>query len=128
MRPLHYAWTWLVAGLVLLVIGLVAALEPVPTTVAVTFNDKFIHTTGFLVFMVWFCGIFEARRAPVLAIALSSYGILIELLQSLTPTRQAEALDVVADVAGVLLGWALSTAGFSRWCATLESWFVRPDP
>ena len=112
----------------LLAIGLVAALEPVPTAVAVTFNDKFIHTTGFLVFMVWFGGVFESRFAPWVALALSSYGVLIEVLQSLTPTRSAEALDVVADVVGVLLGWVLSRAGFSRWCATLESWFVRRDP
>jgi VanZ family protein len=128
MLPLRYARTWLVAGLILLAIGLVAALEPVPSAVAVTFNDKFIHITGFLVFMVWFGGIFEGRFAPVIAAALSSYGILIELLQSLTPTRSAEALDVVADVVGVLLGWALSAAGLSRWCAKIESWLVRPGP
>ena len=128
MLPLRYARIWLVAGLVLLVIGLVAALEPVPTAVAVTFNDKFIHTTGFLVFMLWFGGVFESRFAPLVAVALSSYGVLIELLQSLTPTRSAEALDVVADVAGVLVGWALSAAGLSRWCVKLESWLVRPGP
>lgn len=128
MLPLRYAWTWLVAGLVLLIIGLVAALSPVPSVVAVTLNDKLIHAAGFLVFMLWFGGVFETRFAPVVVVALSAYGLLIELLQSLTPTRQAETLDLVADVAGVLLGWALSAAGLSRWCVKLESWLVRQNP
>ena len=60
--------------------------------------------------------------------ALSGYGLLIELLQMLTPTRQAEVMDLVADVAGVLLGWLLCTAGFARWCRTVESWFANPHP
>lgn len=128
MLPLRYAWTWLAAGLLLLAIGLVAALEPVPSLVAVTLNDKLIHLTGFLFFMLWFGGVFQTRLAPVVVVALSSYGLLIELLQSLTPTRSAEFLDLVADVAGVLLGWALSAAGLSRWCVKLESWLVRPSP
>ena len=128
MLPLRYARTWLVAGLVLLAFGLVSALSPVPAVVGAVFNDKLLHATGFLVFMLWFGGVIEARFAPFLVVGLSSYGLLIELLQSLTPARQAEVLDLVADVAGVLLGWVLSAAGFSRWCGKLESWFARLKP
>ena len=65
---------------------------------------------------------------PAVALALAAYGLLIELLQGLTRTRQAEELDLVADVAGILLGWLLSTAGLSRWCTKLESWLARPNP
>ncbi len=128
MQPLRYAWAWLLGGVVLLVAGLVSALSPVQSFVPLALNDKAIHAAGFAVFMVWFGGIFQARVAPVLVVALVSYGLLIELLQSLTVTRQAESLDLAADVAGVLLGWALSAAGLSRWCATLESWFVPQKP
>jgi|CXWL01.1.fsa_nt_gi VanZ family protein len=128
MLPLRYARTWLVAGLVLLALGLVSALSPVPSVLPLTLNDKLIHMAGFLFFMLWFGGVFEVRFAPVVVVALSAYGLLIELLQSLTPTRQAETLDLIADVSGVLLGWVLSAAGLSRWCVKLESWLVRPSP
>lgn len=128
MLPLRYAWAWLVAGLMLLALGLVSALSPMLSVVPLSLNDKLMHTAAFLFFMLWFGGVFETRFAPVVVVALSAYGLLIELLQSLTPTRQAEPLDLVSDVAGVLLGWVLSAAGLSRWCVKLESWFARPSP
>ncbi|MDH4133014.1 MAG: hypothetical protein OEV95_14550 [Gemmatimonadota bacterium] len=92
------------------------------------FNDKLLHTVGFLAFMVWFGGVFERRFLPGVALALALYGLLIEVLQGLTVTRQAEGLDLVADLAGILLGWLLSAAGLSRWCTKLESWLPRPNP
>lgn len=127
MLPLRYARAWLLSGLLLLGAGLVSALTPPPGGIELL-NDKFVHVTGFMAFMVWFGGIFERRYLPRVALALASYGLLIELLQSLTSTRQGEALDLVADVAGILLGWLLSAAGLSRWCTILESWFVPPNP
>jgi VanZ family protein len=127
MLPLRYARFWLVAGLLLLGVGFASALAPPPAGLA-SLNDKLLHTAGFLVFMVWFGGVFERRFLPAVALALAAYGLLIELLQGLTHTRQAEELDLVADVAGILLGWLLSTAGLSRWCTKLESWLARPNP
>ncbi len=128
MQPLRYARAWLVAGAILLVFGLLSALSPVQSLMPVSMNDKLVHALGFLFFMLWFGGVFQVRFAPALVVGLASYGILIEVLQSFTPTRQAEFPDLVADLAGILLGWALSAAGFSRWCATLESWLVPQKP
>ena len=127
MLPLRYARFWLVAGLLLLGVGFASALAPPPAGL-VSLNDKLLHTAGFLVFMVWFGGIFERRFLPAVALDLAAYGLLIELLQGLTHTRQAEELDLVADVAGILLGWLLSAAGLSRWCTTLESWLAPRNP
>jgi len=128
LLPLRYPRSWLTAGLLLLVIGLVAALTSVPAAVTLTVNDKLIHLLGFVGLMVWFGGIFQPRLGPMLVVGLSAYGLLIELLQSLTVTRQAEGLDLLADVVGVLLGWLLSAAGLSRWCTKLESWFGIRNP
>lgn len=127
MLPLRYAWAWLAAGILILALGLASALLPVSSSMP-SLNDKLVHTAGFLGFMVWFGGVFERRRLPWVALGLGAYGLLIELLQSLTPTRQAEGLDLAADVAGILLGWLLSLAGLSRWCTKLESWLARPSP
>jgi VanZ family protein len=127
MLPLRYARIWLVAGLLLLAFGLVSALSPPPPGL-VAVNDKLLHTAGFLAYMAWFGGVFERRFLPGVALLLAAYGLLIELLQGLTPIRQAEGLDLVADVAGILLGWLLSAAGLSHWCTKLESWLARPNP
>ena len=127
MLPLRYSWYWLAAGGVLLALGLASALLPLSSRIPVTLNDKLLHAVAFLSFMVWFGGIFKARSRPYVVVALAAYGMLIELLQSFTPTRQAEFLDLIADVLGILLGWAVTAAGASLWCAKLESWFVPPS-
>jgi VanZ family protein len=128
LLPLRYARAWLIAGLLLLVFGLVLALSTPPPSLALAIDDKLLHFAGFLGFMVWFGGVFQPRFAPLVVLGLSAYGLLIELLQSLTVTRQAEGLDLVADISGVLLGWLLCVAGLSRWCLKLESWFVSRQP
>lgn len=127
MLPLRYARTWLATGILILGIGLVLALAPGPGSLP-SLNDKVVHIAGFMAFMVWFGGIFSSRTMPLIALALAGYGLLIEVLQAFTPTRQAEGLDLGADVLGILLGWLASSAGLSRWCATLESWLARPNP
>lgn len=127
MQPLRYAWAWLLAGLLILAMGLASALLPVSASLAPV-NDKVLHGVGFVGIMLWFGGVFERRRLPWVALGLAAYGLLIEVLQSLTPSRQAEGLDLAADMAGILLGWLLCVAGFSRWCTTLESWLARPNP
>lgn len=123
MQPLRFPRAWLVAGLVLLVLGLAMALLPVPSA-GPRLNDKLLHVAGFAAFMVWFAGVVERRHWAALALALAGYGLLIEILQGLTPSRRPEGLDLVADVTGILLGWLLGTAGLSRWCHFLESWLV----
>jgi VanZ family protein len=127
MLPLRYARAWLVTGILILGIGLYSALTPVPSGLP-SFNDKLVHAAGFMAFMLWFGGIFTSRSMPRVALALALYGLLIEVLQGLTRTRQAEALDLIADVAGVLLGWLLCAAGLSRWCTMLESWLAPRNP
>ena len=63
MLPLRYARTWLLAGLVLMVLGLLSALLPMPVAVEATVDDKILHGAVFLAFTVWFGGVFD-RRLP----------------------------------------------------------------
>ncbi len=89
-------------------------------------NDKMAHGVAFVVLMTWFCGVFEMRLAPLVAIALLCLGILIELLQQQLTYRSAELADGLADMAGIGVGWALALAGLQRWATLLESWLT-PD-
>jgi VanZ family protein len=51
---------------------------------------------------------FSAARAAFAAVAVATlFGIGVEFLQSLTSTRQADALDALANTLGALLGAAL---------------------
>ena len=68
--------------------------------------DKGNHVLGFAVLGLLGQRAWPGRTAVVLT-ALLAYGGLIELLQSLTPDRVAEAADLLADWVGLLLGAGL---------------------
>lgn len=128
MQPLHYLHFWLVLGFGLLTLGLMAALLPQPPTISLTLNDKLLHAGSFFLFMVWFGGLVLSPRLPVVAGGLTLYGLAIEMLQTLTPSRQGEAWDLVADMVGVGLGWLLIGGGLGCWCAQIESWLGTEKP
>lgn len=69
--------------------------------------DKLHHLWFFAV--LWWLGL-RTRLLPgwALGLVLFFYGVGIELAQGLTVTRSASVDDVVADMAGVLLGVALT--------------------
>ena len=88
---------------VVLLLATWQALTPAPVAPA-GLNDKLMHLLGFVVlaFLVdiaWPEAGFDWRPIAWLA----AYGALIEGLQALTATRQAELGDWLADLAGLLL-------------------------
>ena len=121
MQRLRYGPLWLATGIVILGIVLTLALIRMPALLPFAGGDKVQHLGAFAFLTVWFAGVFERHHAVRIAIALLAYGILIELLQSLTTYRAAEVLDVVADACGVALGMGLAAAGLRTWCARVEA-------
>lgn len=98
-------WTW--AFVVCAVAVLVLALMPAPPSVITTGWDKSNHLLAFGA-MTWLgCKAFPQRIAPLL-LGLLAYGVLIEILQSFTPNRSAEWVDLLADCFGIALGWLLN--------------------
>jgi hypothetical protein len=87
-------------------------------------KDKMAHGVAFMALMTWFCGVFEMRFAPLVAIALLCLGILIELVQQQLTYRSAELADGLADMAGIGVGWALALVGLQHWTTLLESWIT----
>lgn len=94
------------AFLLCLLAVLVLALMPTSPMPA-SWWDKVNHVVAFTVLAVLGCWSYPGRSAKVL-LGLLAYGGLIELLQALTATRSAEAADLVANGAGLVLGWQLT--------------------
>ncbi|MBT2334936.1 VanZ family protein [Variovorax paradoxus] len=88
---------------------LVLSLAPssVAAALPTTGWDKSNHALGFAVLGLLGQLAWPGRTAVVLTVLLA-YGGLIELLQSLTPDRVAEATDLLADWVGLLLGAGLA--------------------
>jgi VanZ family protein len=66
--------------------------------------DKLQHAFAFVA--LWTLGL-RARvgRGMVLAAGLLLFGVGIEVAQSFTPDREPSVFDVLADTAGIALGW-----------------------
>lgn len=107
--PRTAVWRWLVA--VLLLAGLAWSLRPLAPNEGpenwFPNADKLHHLWFFAV--LWWLGLRTGLlRGWTLGLVLFFYGVGIELAQGLTVTRSASVDDVVADMAGVLLGVALT--------------------
>jgi len=67
-------------------------------------GDKIVHLAGYAVLMFWWAQIVVHRRWR-LALAVVLLGAAIELLQGLTPDRDPDVFDALANTLGVLSGW-----------------------
>lgn len=97
---------WRLAFWLCLCTVLTLALMPPTTPMPTTGWDKSNHLLAFAAL-----GVLGWRAYPtrpwLVPIGLLVYGGLIEWLQSMTPYRSADAIDVLADALGLALGWLL---------------------
>ena len=68
--------------------------------------DKASHALAFATMALWGAAGWPSRFQAVLAL-LMAYGWTIEVLQFFIPTRTADAEDVLADAAGLLMAWLI---------------------
>jgi VanZ family protein len=91
-------------GLALAVV--VLSLIPRPPEPGIEHRDKLYHLVAYFVLMHWFVQLHPGNAARAgLAAGFVTMGVILEWLQGLSGYREASALDVVANTAGVLLGW-----------------------
>jgi len=91
-------------GLVVAVIAItVLALMPAHAVPISSGWDKLDHWTAFFTLSFLANHAFPRRPFWQIALALVAYGIGIEIAQSFTPDRDADAMDVVADSIGILI-------------------------
>lgn len=96
---------WYGLGAILLLAVATLSLIPVPNTGV---DDKLSHVITYFILAGWF-GLLAANRAalPWIFAAIAAYGGLLELLQAMTPYRQAEWADLLANAIGAAAGSCL---------------------
>ncbi|MHB1094507.1 VanZ family protein [Thiobacillus sp.] len=97
---------WKTLGWLGVIAALVLSLIP-PFMHEARHMDKVVHLAGYAVLMFWWTQIVVHRRWR-LALAVVLFGGAIELLQGLTPHRQPDVFDALANTGGVLLGWLIA--------------------
>ena len=111
---------WLALGFFGCAVLLYACLMPSPPQVVhVPHYDKIVHFLAYVVLGAWFAEILP-RRLLLVFTGLLTLGVGIEWAQSLTAYRSAEVMDVVADVAGTVVGIGLARIGAMRWLEYLD--------
>jgi VanZ family protein len=100
--PLTWRWLFALCALAVLVLSLLPPSTPLPSTGW----DKSNHLLGFAV-LAWLGLRAYPRRVLAVLAGLVLYGGMIEVLQSFTPYRFADWIDLVADALGVGMGYAV---------------------
>ncbi len=102
----RYAGLWWLIGwsLVALVVGLSLMPDP-PEPVEFGYADKLEHLFAYGLMMVWFAQLVERYRQYRWALGLVALGIGLEFVQGWGGYRMFDGLDMLANSAGVLLGW-----------------------
>jgi VanZ family protein len=97
---------WQLLLLVFAAISAYFAFVPVPQGLPMSLHDKINHLAAFAAM-----GLAAALAQPaswrhtrIAAVGLLGYGAFIELVQSLLPSRTADAADLLADALGVAAG------------------------
>jgi len=105
---LSLARLWWSIGVLLVAVDVMLSLAP-PGDGAALLPDKLVHFASYFLIGFWFISL--AIRHDYLALAgVIALGGMLELLQGMTPTRQPEWLDFVANTAGVLLALVITRA------------------
>jgi VanZ family protein len=88
--------------------------------------DKFEHALAYAALSFWFCHIYSSVISRLLVIAaLVGLGVGLEYVQGWTGYRTFDVMDMLADGAGVLLGWMLVLTPLMRVLADVERRLAR---
>ncbi len=121
MVGLKYKWLWLFIGCLMIAFVVYSSLTTSPVTPGFKFSDKVMHVIGYCGLMGWFIQIYRDRNAQrLLAAGFIALGVGLEFLQDLGGVRVFEFNDMVANMLGVLIGWALAKTPLSRVLWRLE--------
>lgn len=123
---LRWHLRWLTAGWVMVVAVVLLSLTPnLPLKLGVAHADKLEHAFAYLVLMAWFGGLSPRAAHRWIAFGLLALGASIEVAQGVSGYRSADVRDLVADAAGIALGWLLARHVAPGWFARAERVLAR---
>jgi VanZ family protein len=119
---------WLATGWLLVASIIYLSLTPAPPSVDLPEGDKLEHVLAYAVLMFWFAQMYYRTRSRLpFALGFVLLGIALEFLQAFTDTRQFEIADMIADAAGVALGWIIAPPRTGNVLRGLESLVLKAD-
>jgi VanZ family protein len=119
---------WLATGWLLVASIIYLSLTPAPPSVDLPEGDKLEHVLAYAVLMFWFAQMYYRTRSRLpFALGFVLLGIALEFLQAFTDTRQFEIADMIADAAGVALGWIIAPPRTGNVLWGLESLILKAD-
>lgn len=121
----HRVWVTLGGAIMMWVLWM--AFRPDPgVALDFPYGDKLLHAATFAALMGWWGNVYRSRRARGwAALGCLAFGGLIEWAQWLNPPREADALDLLADSAGIVLALLLLRTPLARVLAGVEAGSVR---
>lgn len=131
MLPLIYPSRWRLAGALLLTAVLCGAMAPEIWPWLNKFGsggprfDKWLHGFTFAMLAIWYSGQYARHSYWWIASGLLSFGVLIEVCQSMVTYRSAELGDITADVVGIVAGFLIALIGVGGWSLRAEAWLTK---
>ncbi len=111
---------WLALGWLWVAVVFYLSLMPhPPQPLSFPGADKLQHAFAYILLMLWFCQLYAAQRVRLFG-AFVAMGVVIELLQGMTGYRYFEFADMLANTAGVLVGWGLAQTALGRVLPMIE--------
>ena len=126
MHDLSLRLLWSAIGLFLLITIIYLSLTHSPPTADVPGFDKIGHFAGYLSLMLWYAWLYQRRWHSPLALAFILLGVAMEYVQAATGYRHFEYADMLADGAGVLVGWLLGGTRLAGALQALERRWLGP--
>ncbi len=122
---LRFLWLTIGYALVLLVLYMSLTSEPIDMVGLFAYEDKLYHAFAYFTLMAWFSQIYHQRlQRNIIAVVFILMGLTLEYLQSLNPNRYAEFGDMVANVTGVALGFALALTSVKNTLLRIEKFIL----
>jgi VanZ family protein len=97
---------WLAAGWAMVAGIVYGSVMHSPPSLGFAQGDKLEHLGSYGLVMFWFCQLYPGQRVrAAYALGFVALGVALEFVQGWLGYRDFEVADMVADAAGVALGW-----------------------
>lgn len=122
MKDLRFRRLWLVGGWLAVIAALIVCLAPPKYVEVPGANDKVEHTLGFVLLVLWFCGVYQRRRYWLVASSFLLFGIFVEIMQAwMNVGRNGDVNDVYADAIGIAVSVLIALTPVGNWPRWIEA-------